>query len=89
VQDKQDDSTLIKTQNSTELTSERALRKALIDRALSKMVSRKLLVWSIATFALFRGLVPPEQWMQICIMYIGSEAATNLLINYIRAKNAR
>jgi hypothetical protein len=53
--------------------------EAVIDRSLHKVVLRKLLVWGIATGAMFLGMVDATNWVDICMVYIGSEAATNMV----------
>ena len=53
--------------------------EAVIDRSLHKVVSRKLLVWGTATGAMFLGMVDATNWVDICMVYIGSEAATNMV----------
>jgi len=53
--------------------------EAVIDRSLHKVVSRKLLVWGTATGAMFFGMVDATNWVDICMVYIGSEAATNMV----------
>ena len=57
---------------------------AAIDKGLSKLVSRKLLVWATATGALFFGVVPAEEWLQVCLLYIGSQAAVDIVTAYKR-----
>jgi hypothetical protein len=44
---------------ATKKTTERKDPKGVIDVGLSKVVSRKLLVWGTATVALFTGAVRP------------------------------
>ena len=53
--------------------------EAVIDKSLHKVVSRKLLVWGTATGAMFFGMVDATNWVDICMVYIGSEAATNMV----------
>jgi hypothetical protein len=53
--------------------------EAVIDVFLHKVVSRKLLVWGTATGAMFIGMVDATNWVDICMVYIGSEAATNMV----------
>ena len=53
--------------------------EAVIDRSLHKVVSRKLLVWGTATGAMFFGMVDATNWVDICMVYIGSEAATSMV----------
>lgn len=68
-----------------ETTRKRIIRKvkekseAAIDRSLHKVISRKLLVWGTATGAMFLGMVDATNWVDICMVYIGSEAATNMV----------
>lgn len=57
----------------------RQIRTAVVDKALHKIVSRKLLVWGTATAAMFVGMVDATNWVDICMVYIGSEAATNMV----------
>ena len=54
--------------------------EAVIDRSLHKIVSRKLLVWGTATAAMFLGIVDAENWVDICMVYIGTEAAVNAVV---------
>jgi len=66
-------------------TLEKRDNKGLFDRGISKLVSRKLMVWATATVALFTGVVPAEQWLQVCLLYIGSQAWVDMIVSY---KNA-
>lgn len=54
--------------------------EAVIDRSLHKVVSRKLLVWGTATVAMFFGMVDATNWVDVCMVYIGSEAASNMVM---------
>jgi len=54
--------------------------EAVIDRSLHKVVSRKLLVWGTATAAMFMGMVDATNWVDVCMVYIGSEAAANMVM---------
>lgn len=60
--------------------------KGVLDKTLQKVISRKLLVWGTATIALFGGVVPAAEWVQICLLYIGSQAAVDVVSTYLRAK---
>ena len=53
--------------------------EAVIDRSLHKIVSRKLLVWGTATVAMFMGTVDAQNWVDVCMVYIGTEAAVNMV----------
>jgi len=65
--------------------TERKDAKGVIDIGLAKVVSRKLLVWGTATVALFTGVVPANEWLQVCLLYIGSQAAVDIVTAYKRA----
>jgi hypothetical protein len=56
--------------------------KGMLDKGIAKLVSRKLLVWGTATVALFTGAVPAEQWVEICLLYIGSQALVDIVASY-------
>jgi hypothetical protein len=60
---------------------------AFIDRGLHKLISRKLLVWSFGTAGVPFGFITGEQWVQLSMVYIGTQAAMDFFLNYIKAKN--
>ena len=47
--------------------------KAFIDTWLSKLTSRKLMVWATATSLTFTGHVTSEDWVIISAIYIGGQ----------------
>jgi hypothetical protein len=47
--------------------------KAFIDSWLSKLTSRKLLVWGTATGLAFTGHVSSDDWVIISAIYIGGQ----------------
>lgn len=53
--------------------------KHALDKALDKVVSRKLLAWATACALLFAGSLDSEQWGMVTIVYIGSQAATDIM----------
>jgi hypothetical protein len=63
------------------------IRSALIDRGLNKMISRKLLVWGFATVGVPLGFITGDQWVQLSMIYIGSQAAMDFVLNYAKVKN--
>jgi hypothetical protein len=65
--------------NEQNLEQTQSRKAAVVDKALHKVVSRKLLVWGTATGAMFFGMVDATNWVDICMVYIGSEAATNMV----------
>lgn len=52
--------------------------KALLDRMISKVTSRKLLVWLTATGLALTGSVSSEDWVAVALVYIGSEALVDI-----------
>lgn len=65
----------------------RTRKQELIDKSLGKIVSRKLLVWVIATLGVPLGFLDGEQWVQVSMVYIGTQAAKDFIVEYVRAKN--
>lgn len=52
--------------------------KEILDGLLSKLTSRKLLVWLTATGLALAGHLASEDWVAVALVYIGSEAAVDL-----------
>ena len=50
-----------------------AQTKAFVDTWLSKLTSRKLMVWVTATGLTFTGHVTSEDWVVISAIYIGGQ----------------
>ena len=50
--------------------------KAVLDNLLSKLTSRKLMVWMTATGLALFGL-DSSDWVAVALVYIGSEAAVD------------
>ncbi len=63
------------------------IRNAFVDRGLQKVISRKLLVWFIGTLGVPLGYISGDQWVQLSMVYIGSQAASNFIISYLNAKS--
>jgi len=61
-------------------------RQEIIDKMQSKWISRKLLVFIVASVALFRGKVLSEDWVIISSIYISLEGATTIVERIIKAK---
>jgi hypothetical protein len=62
-------------------------RKEIVDRIQSKWVSRKLLVFIVASVALFEGKVLSEDWVIISSIYISLEGATTIVERIFKAKS--
>ena len=52
--------------------------KAVLDKALSKVTSRKLLVWLTATGLVLTGSLTSEDWVAVALVYIGSQSAVEV-----------
>jgi len=51
--------------------------KAVLDNLLSKLTSRKLMVWMTATGLALFGALDSSDWVAVALVYIGSEAAVD------------
>jgi hypothetical protein len=54
--------------------------KAKLDKILNKFISKKLTVFIIATIFVAYKHILPEQWVNIAIVYIGSQAVLDAFI---------
>jgi hypothetical protein len=52
----------------------------LLDKAVSKITSRKLLVWLTGSALLLTGGLASGDWVAISLVYIGSQAAVDLAV---------
>lgn len=57
----------------------------LLDKAVSKVTSRKLLVWLTGSALLITGGLASSDWVAISLVYIGSQAAVDLATAWKRA----
>ena len=66
--------------NTTASLSKKAASdaKGLLDNIFARVISRKLAVWGVASWALFSGVVTSSDWVAISLAYIGSQAAVDL-----------
>lgn len=53
--------------------------KAALDKAMNKVASRKLWAWLVATGALVYGSLASGDWVVITAVYIGSQAAVDII----------
>ena len=58
---------------------ERSDPKGLLDKLVGKLWSRKFMVWGTATFLIFQGQLTSSDWVMVSLVYIGSQAAVDLL----------
>lgn len=61
-------------------------KEQILDKLFGKMVSRKLLVWLVATAGVPLHFITGEEWVQISMIYIGSQAAMDFVLQYAKAK---
>lgn len=62
-------------------------RKEYIDKYLSKFISRKLIVFVIASVGLFTGNITGDNWIIISTAYISVEGFTNIITEVYKSKN--
>jgi len=60
--------------------------KALLDKALGKFASRKLIAFGVSTAALFGGHLEGSEWANIAIAYVSSQAVVDTAIAMIKAR---
>ncbi|MFD0762974.1 hypothetical protein ACFQZW_12860 [Lutibacter aestuarii] len=61
----------------------------IIDKILSFTISKKLSVFIIATFLIFAEKLSAEQWVNIAMMYIGTQGAIDILVELIKARKTK
>jgi len=62
-------------------------RKEIMDKYVNKFVSRKLLVFIIATIALFIGNLISGDWVIIATVYIGAQTAADIVKDIYKSRN--
>lgn len=63
-------------------------RKEKIDLFLSKWVSRKLMAFVIASFALFTGSIESNDWVIVATAYISLQGVTDIVERLYKNRNA-
>ena len=53
--------------------------RAVVDRFTGKIISRKLLAWIVGTVLCYVGYVQSADWITLTMVYIGSQAAVDLV----------
>jgi len=54
--------------------------KATLDLWIGKLISRKLLVFLVCTVALFLEKVSGSEWINVAMVYIGSQAVIDAIV---------
>jgi len=49
-------------------------QEAVVDAWLSKVTSRKLMVWTASTILMYMGMVESADWVMISAIYIGGQS---------------
>jgi len=57
---------------------------AFIDKILNIAISKKLTVFILGTIFLFKESITSEQWIQLSIMYIGTQGVIDLFKEYFK-----
>jgi hypothetical protein len=55
------------------------MKRHALDKLATKLVSRKLLAWLVATVLVGVGFIEPADWVAITGIWIGTEGAQNLV----------
>jgi len=61
-------------------------RREIVDRYLSKWISRKLVVFIVGSIALFTNNVESGDWVIVSSIYISLEGATTIVERILKAK---
>ena len=54
--------------------------RAKIDKFLNSWVSKKLMVFIVASFGLFSHTLTSSEWVNIAIVYIGTQGALDIVM---------
>lgn len=55
------------------------MKNAFIDRIINLVISKKLTVFLIGTFFAYNSTLNGEQWINLAIMYIGTQGTIDLI----------
>ena len=55
-----------------------------LDRVLSNFISKKLLVFLICSIGFFTGKITSSEWINIAMIYIGTQGAIDTVKTYIQ-----
>jgi hypothetical protein len=62
-------------------------RQEYIDKYLSKFVSRKLLVFCVASVGLFTGKLNGDNWVIVSSAYLSIEGFTKVVLEIYKSRN--
>ena len=58
-----------------------------LDRVLDKFISRKLLVWAVATILMYFAKLESSDWVLISMVYLGSQGVLDIVERIYKIKN--
>jgi len=76
----------IKKEVREELKQAKKEGVGLVDILSEKILSRKLMVWIVATGFLGFGKITPDEWMSISLGYIGIQGVADLATKWKQGK---
>ncbi len=56
--------------------------RGMIDIITAKAISRKLLVWTVATVFMALGKITPDEWTAISLGYVGVEGFSDIAMKW-------
>ena len=59
------------------------MARALLDKGLEKILSRKLLVWATATGLAATGYLTSGDWVTISALYIGGQSVIDAIVKLV------
>jgi hypothetical protein len=58
-----------------------------LDRVLNRFISRKLLVWVVATILMYTAKIESGDWILISMVYLGSQGVLDIVERIYKIKN--
>ena len=58
-----------------------------LDRVLNRFISRKLLVWVVATILMYTAKIESGDWVLISMIYLGSQGVLDIVERIYKIKN--
>jgi hypothetical protein len=57
-----------------------------LDKVLNKFISRKLLVWLVATVLMYTAKIESSDWILISMVYLGSQGVLDIVERIYKAR---
>lgn len=58
-----------------------------LDKVLNRFISRKLLVWAVATILMYFAKLESNDWVLISMVYLGSQGVLDIVERIYKIKN--